>query len=736
MPLNLLFEIGTEEIPASYIAPALEHLAIGAVKMFDALRLDRGEGRVAGTPRRLALFVENVAARQPDVEEEVIGPPTAAAYRNGALTPAGEGFLRRYELSESQMVVKKVKKGKSEADYLTAVVRRAGRPAAELLPDALGALVRGIGFPKSMHWAGKDLVFARPIRSVLALLGGDVVALRMGDVPAGRVTHGHPFLAPGAVSLSTADWNAYVNALRERFVIVAGPERRASIERLVAERMGALSGDALARAADDLGADVAAFVGDLADEVANLVEFPGAVVGSFDAAFLDVPAPVLVSAMRKHQRYFPVFRSDGRLDNRFIAISNRKDDPSGAIRAGNERVLRARLSDARFFWDEDRKRTLDLRRGDLSQIIYMHGLGTMALRTERLAGLASWCASTLGYDHAVMTCARRAGELSKCDLATEMVGEFPDLQGIMGDHYARVGGEPADVGVAIREHYLPSGRGSALPRTPAGRALALAERFDAIVGCFALGLIPTGSADPYKLRRYALGILAIARDTARPFSLRRAVREAMQTCAQQRLPTPGPAAAEGDDAKSKKKASRRLEGDALEAEVLAFLRERVSQTALEAGRPHDYVRAVLAAGFDDVCDVHRRLDALAELSTHPRWLDLVTLINRTHNITRGSPDEFLLDPARLAQPEEQALHAAFERVAPGVRARVGRAEYVAASLEYLALLPPLHAFFEKVFVSVEDQRLRANRLALLKSVNRLYTERIANLAEIVLGPAP
>ncbi|MCK4376584.1 MAG: glycine--tRNA ligase subunit beta, partial [Candidatus Brocadiae bacterium] len=430
---------------------------------------------VAGTPRRLTVSAEGIAERQPPLRVRSVGPPARAAFdSDGKPTPAAHGFARSKGLPVEALQVEETQKG----PYVVAVVEQAGRPAAALLPGLLAQAAAAVTFPKSMRWEGDGFQFARPIRWLVALLDGEVLPLSIAGVRAGRRTRGHPFLAPGEIELADASYERYRGALRERFVVVEFEERRdlirAEIDALMAQHGAKLRDTALL------------------DEVANMVEFPHAIEGSFDEHFLSIPAPVLSAAMKEHQRYFPVRDADGELVPRFITVSNRTAEQDDLVREGNERVLLARLEDAKFFWEQDGRHRLDELAPRLEEVVFLGGLGNNLQRCERLAELGALIAAKLGPSvnagHV-----RRAAHLCKADLLTGLVGEFPTLQGVVGRELARAHGEPEPVAEAIAEHYLPGGADDVLPATPEGSVLALADKMDVIVGCFALGLLPSGS---------------------------------------------------------------------------------------------------------------------------------------------------------------------------------------------------------------------------------------------------
>jgi len=697
--VDFLLELGTEEIPAFYIEPACQGLQDRLIIALEEAHIDVADSRTASTPRRLTLFLAGLPESQPDREEEVSGPPEKAAFdQQGQPTKAATGFARGHGLGVEEIELRETPKGR----YCFLQKKIAGRATSEVLAEILPQIIARVHFPKSMRWpvigAGQDqaITFARPIRSITALLGGAVVAFAINGVAAGRQVFGHPFLAPEPFELATADMQAYLNALQERSVIADVDTRRTLVRDGV---------DAVLRTHGGTLKTMA-----LVDEVTNLVELPNVVQGTFDERYLELPAEVVKSAMMDHQRYFPVEDSAGRLLSRFITVINRGEQHATAIREGNERVLAARLADAEFFLKEDRKRSLDQRVEDLQGIVFQEKLGTYYDRTRRISELTEHLAARLGLGGEESACASRAARLCKCDLTTEMVGEFPNLQGIIGGEYARMDGEDPEVATAIEEHYLPRFAGDSLPSSPTGRVLALAEKFDAVVGCFAAGLAPTGSQDPYGLRRQALSILRIVLECGLRLSLNDTI-----SFAASRLPEK--LSAEG----------------ILENRILDFFWDRLYNFCLEHQHRYDLVKATLATSYDDFHDFQRRLEAIEILAKDDGWEDLVTVVQRTFNIYKNAGDPGEVDEELLQAPEERAVFEVLQKNLPIIAPHVERGEFVEASRAYAkAFVEPVHDFFDKVFVNVDDAAVKNNRMALMKAVNQLYSKKIADLSHVVL----
>ena len=487
MGKELLFEIGTEEIPSGYLPPALEDLKAVASRLLAEQRLTCAELRTLGTPRRLTLFVDGLIERQADQRREVVGPPKAVAFdAEGKPTKAAEGFARAQGVPVDSLQVRALDRG----EYLVAVQEEKGARTREILVTLLPKLITALSFPKFMRWGEGTFRFVRPIRWLLALYDGRVVPFEVDGLKTGMKTYGHRFLAPRGIRIRS--FQEYLDTLEERFVIVDPVRRRELVRTLAAEAAAAVDGRPVLDEA-------------LVETVADLVEFPTAVCGAFKPEYLELPREVIVTPMQKHQRYFPVVDAAGGLLPYFVTIANMRAKDMQLIREGNERVLRARLNDAEFFFREDRKRPLPDRLPDLRQVIFQEKLGSVAVKVERIQRLAAWIAERV--DPATRAAAERAALLCKADLTTNMVKEFPNLQGVMGREYARLSGEPPEVCQAIEEHYLPRFTGDRLPASAAGAAVALADRLDSIVGCFGVGLVPTGSEDPYALRRAALGVV-------------------------------------------------------------------------------------------------------------------------------------------------------------------------------------------------------------------------------------
>ena len=677
MAKELLLEVGTEEIPARFLPPVLEEMAVSFRKMMDAERIQVGEILTWGTPRRLALVAREVAEVQAEITQEIIGPPKAVAVdAAGQPTPAAAGFARTQGVAVSDLIEVDTPRGV----YLAVKKSTTGRPAAERLPEILPGFVLGLSFPKSMRWGSETITFARPIHWILARYGGAVIPFVVGDVTSGGATFGHRFLAPQAVEV--ADAQAYVSALKAASVIVDPAAR------------GELLSEQLAQAAAGVGGEVVPNPG-LLEENTFLVEYPSVVVGNFEDKFLALPDEVLITSMREHQRYFSLRGTDGRLLPHFIAVNNTLTRNPDVVRQGHERVIRARLSDAMFFFQEDSKTPLAQRVDALKGVVFHSLLGTSYEKMERFRELAVSLARQLAPESA--DAVARAATLCKADIVTEMVGEFPSLQGVMGQKYALLSGESPEVAEALFTHYLPRHADDELPRDTVGALVGMADRLDTICGCFGVGLSPTGTADPYGLRRHALAVIRILRSTKLHLDLPAAVALALELL--------------------KDKISRTREETALE--VLDFFQTRLQRLLLAEGFDHESITAVLAAGCRDVVGAADKVRALHEFRQSPEFPSLATAFKRVINIAQGAePGE--VDPALFQYGEENILYQSAQLMESQVTQALESRDYPGVCRALASLRGPVDAYFEKVMVMAEDAALRRNRLALLLRISQTF----------------
>lgn len=683
---TLLLEIGMEECPARFVGPALGELARLMEERLSAERLAHGGIRTLGTPRRLAVVVEGLAERQAELTQEVKGPPARVAFdETGAPTQAARGFAANQGVRVEELVVKETAGGA----YVVAVRHEPGKAATEVLPGVLASVVTSLRFPKSMRWGDGSLRFARPIRWLVALLGDEVVPFGLEGVTSGRATRGHRILADRAIEIASAD--EYVERLREAgWVLVDVKERRESIRRQV-EALAAEAGG-------ELVMDEA-----LLEEVTHLVEWPTALLGTFDRRYLDVPADILITSMKEHQKYFPV--RAGRLLPVFVAVRNGDDTSLDVVRAGNEKVLAARLADARFFYEEDLKRPLDARLDQLRGILFQERLGSLWDKVERIRGILSRVGAA--YPAAVRAKADRAALLCKADLVTHVVYEFPELQGVMGREYALAAGEDPEVAEAILEHYMPRHAQDGLPQTEPGILVSFADKADTIVGCFAIGLGPTGSADPYALRRQALGIIRTTLAHRPPIALRELVE----------------AAAAGHE---------RVIDDPSKviAQVLEFFAGRLRNLLVEEGVRYDLVDAALALGVDDILAARARALALAELAGTETFDALIVAYQRAANLAKKANPGVVVEPGLFAHHEEEALWSALQATRREVDEHVAAGRFDLALAALSGLRPRVDDFFQAVLVMAEDPAVRDNRLALLNAVVQAFGG-VADLSLVV-----
>lgn len=688
MTHSLLFEVGTEELPPSEMPAVLPALIDNARKLLEDARLGFETARHFATPRRLAIVVDGLADRQTPLTTTVTGPPKKAAYdAQGKPTKAAEGFARSQGVSIEQVRTVQTERG----EYLAVERREAGRAAAEVLPELLERLVGSLPFAKQMRWGEGDVRFVRPVRWVVALLDAEVLPVTIAGVAAGRRTFGHRFLSPAPIELH--DPAEYLPRLEAAFVVADVDARRTKIRRQVEAAAMTAGGDAHI---DDA----------TLESVTHLVEDAAPVVGTFAETFLDLPPAVIETPIRRHQRCFPIGKRDhGGLSAAFVAVTDMPGVDPTAIRRGNERVIRARLADADFYFREDLKITPEARVPMLKGIVFQERLGTLYEKTERLEALAEHLGAPLLAAQELLIL-RRAARLAKSDLASGMVREFPELQGEMGAVYAERAAEPDGVARAIAEHYRPRSADDPIPSSAAGALLAIADKLDTVVGCLGVGLMPTGSQDPYGLRRQAQGLVQIALGAGFRLSLPALVDRALALLAP-KLTEPAEATRE---------------------RVLEFLRLRLATLLSSRGLRPDVVEAVLVRGFDDPVEAARRAEALTRLMSRSDWEPLVVTFKRTINIL---PPRAIgpVDPGRFADEAERALHERTEACRPEVTAALEARDYERALTELAALRPAVDRFFDAVLVMDKDAAVQENRLALLKEIARLLLA-VADLRKI------
>lgn len=701
---DLLFEIGVEEIPASMVLPALEQLERFLSEALDEARLAHGEAHTYGTPRRLAIIINDVALHQPDVEQEIKGPPVSAAFdADGTPTRAAEGFAAGKGLSVEDLEVRETDRGA----YVFATVTEPGRAAIEVLPEILHQATSSLTFPKTMRWGSGDFRFARPIRWIVALLGSEVVPVKIAGLQADRFTRGHRFLSEGPVALEEP--SDYLEALEKAYVIADHNRRRT----LIAEKAQA--------AAEQAGGQVR-LDPDLLEEVNFMVEYPTALVGHFDARYLELPDDVIVTVMSAHQRYFAVENPDGTLLPLFVAIRNGDERGLDTVRRGNERVIEPRLADAEFYLAEDMRKPLADRVADLKRITYIEGLGSLYDKTLRLEILVRWlCGHVRQIEAEHEQCAVRAARLSKCDLTTTMIGDtkLAKLQGRIGAEYARRSGEPEEVALAIAEQYRPQSAADMPPVTTPGRLVALADKVDHLAACFRLGLKPSGSTDPHALRRAAAGIVRIILHARWRLDLSQLIAVALEA-----LPD-----IDSPHALPPNEAAEQIE---------QFIVGRLEAELQTHGVSYDLARAVLAAPCPDLLDAFDRAIALRDIrQSAPDFEAVITAAERTANIVRGpkATEHLILDPEALSEPAEKSLFEAYQAAARVVEAALSpeaERDYQAAWRALAGLREPIDNFFDGVLVMAEDEAVRRNRLALLAAVDDLFL-RLLDVQQIVIA---
>ncbi len=709
---DFLLEIGTEEIPARMIDGAREELARRVGDLLQRERLAENPAVQAfSTPRRLAVVTTGISASQPDVREQVTGPSLKVAYKDGAPTAAAEAFARKLNIPVSAL--EKISTAKGE--YLAATVQKKGRSAAEILAELLPKEIAGIYWAKSMYWRSKSAErFVRPVRWLVSLLDGAVVPLEFAGIRAGHTTEGHRILSSGTLEIGRP--SEYSEKLAGGSVVVSAAEREQRIRKALDAAARTLSG---ARWRDDNA---------LLDTVVNLTEFPSVVLGSFDPEFLTLPDEVLVTVMRDHQKYFALEDENGKLLPHFLAVLNTNGDPDGLIRHGNERVLRARFNDARFFWETDQKSPLRQRVDMLKSVTFQKDLGSYFDKTRRVQKLASLISEALksagisvrsGVVH-------KAALLAKTDLTTELVKEFTELQGIVGGLYAKVqqldpilpAATAEAIGDAIYDQYKPESMEDRTPRTLEGAILAIADKADSIAGMFALGLQPTGSKDPFALRRAANGIVKIIAEHKLPLPIAKLFSDARAEYA-------------GSEAEA-----RFAKDVTFDEAVATFMRERLEFYLREArGFAYDVVNALLAAGSDDVVDAIVRAEAVSKVRGLPDFEPVAAAFKRINNIIRQANEKKIVPAERFTNlpdcpHEEKLLAGRAELLAPRFKKAYLEKDYTDALIQLSTLRPDIDLFFDKVMVMVDDERVRANRLALLQNLLNEFST-IADFSEIV-----
>lgn len=673
MSKNLLLEIGTEEMPANMMSGIVEQMHALAGAKLDEARIAFEKVDVYATPRRLAVIVTAAADAQPDEEVKKRGPSIRAAYdENGNMTKAAEGFARGQGISAADLI--------KEGEYTWAQVVNKGKMVEEILPALFTSLITGLNFTRSMRWGDEEARFIRPVRWIVALAGEAVVPMEFAHVRSGRMSRGHRFLCKEEVEIKSPE--TYKETMRKAFVIADQDERRTLITA------------GLQKTAKELGGQVW-HNADILEEINYLVEYPTPLYGRIDEEFLDLPVPAVVTPMRDHQRYYPVRKEDGSLMPYFLTVRNGGDWAIRNVQIGNERVLRARLDDAKFFFDGDRRKSLEGHREALSRINYQEGMGTMLDKSDRLVKLVEAIGEDWNFTDTEKADVRRAAYLSKSDLATGMVTEFTELQGEMGKEYALLDGEKPKVAAAIFEQYMPRFAGDVLPKSSIGRVLSLSDKLDNLAATFLRGLIPTGSQDPFALRRQTIGAVHILTDGEIHWDVRKGVKMALALL-------PG----------------TQEEKDTAADKVEDFFRQRIKAILLDEGVDYDIVDAVLTGAVDDVYAIF--LKAHSMMDSHVKGeLEMRQAVTRLVNITKGKT-AVEIRPELLTEEAEKNLYAALEKAGEEVTSAYNAYDYGSALPALKTLTVPINQFLDSVMVMVEEEAVRNNRISLLINVLDVY----------------
>ena len=667
MAKDLLFEIGAEEIPAGFMPNILGQLKILAERKLNDAHLPFESIATYGTPRRLALIVKGLADTSAEISERHKGPSASIAYdADGNATKAAIGFARGKGLDVTDLVV--------EDGYIYAETKTAGVPAKDIVTDMLPQLITGLNFPKSMHWGNLDAKFVRPVRWLVALLDEDVIPVEFATVKSGNVTRGHRFLGADEITIKNA--SSYIDTLKENFVMVDQDARRELISKQLHDMAASKNASIVW---DD----------DLLEEINYLVEWPTALCGGFEESYLALPDAAIITPMKDHQRYFPLIDQDGKLLPMFLTVRNGSDHSIEVVQAGNERVLRARLDDAKFFFNEDRKKPLIDRQDGLTKIVFQEGLGNLADKTERLLKLGRVFGEECGLHEDAAVVLERATELAKTDLTTGMVTEFTELQGVMGKEYALLDGESPEVAEAIFEQYLPRFAGDVLPQTEAGKVLSIIDKVDNIVATFSRGLIPTGSQDPYALRRQTIGILNILLGSEWNISLRPIFKASMEF-----LNVPGE------------------KQDELLGQVEEFFTLRLKNIFLDREVPHHVIDLLLSNNELSVADAEGLVNALLANRIDEN-VELVQAYTRMYNLVKDV--EYTgVNSDLLKEDAEKELFEAASKASEASSAAWEAGDYDAVVAVPATLVPAINKFFEDVMVMDKDEAIKANRLQLVR----------------------
>lgn len=691
MSNKYLLEIGVEEMPARFVKNTLEQMKNYTTKLLENERIEFQEIKLNSTPRRLVLLIDGLAEKQEDLKEVVKGPSKKIAFdKDGNPTKALEGFVRGQGASLDDIFLQE--HNGEEYVYVNKVKR--GKLVEDILKENMANMIKSISFPKSMKWGGKNLRFARPIRWILSMLNDKVVEFDLEGIVASNITRGHRFLGSGHIEIGNVD--EYISKLKENYVIVDENTRKEKIkygcEKLAREKGGNILQDEA-----------------LLDEITNIVEYPTPIIGRIKEEYLELPKEVVITPMKEHQRYFPVVDDKKRLLPYFITVRNGNEDHIDMVIKGNEKVIGARLEDAKFFFNEDKKEPLENCVESLKDIVFQEKLGTLYDKTIRIQKLAVKIGNYLEVGEETAKNIERAGYLSKADLVTKMVDEFTELQGVMGREYAKISGENEITSLAIYEQYLPRYAGDELPTTTAGAVLSIADKLDTIAGCFAIGIQPTGSQDPYGLRRQALGIINIILDKKLNLSLGELIDFALYIYVEEN--------------------GLAFDYNQVKGDILEFFNGRIKNMFIDMGFRYDIVDAILATGTDDVFDMKLRADKLNAWLNKEELNDILQAFNRVKTLAdKSETNEVKRD--LLVEKEEIRLYETFNIVEEKVIASLNKKEYDRALDYMISLKEPIDSFFDNVMVMVEDEKIKHNRLGLVRKISDTMLM-ICDLSKIV-----
>jgi glycyl-tRNA synthetase beta chain len=691
MAKDLLFEIGLEEVPARFVRNAVEQLNDKMTKWLKDARIEHSFSKAYATPRRITVLVESVEEKQEDIKEEVKGPSKKIALdTEGEWSKAALGFARSQGVDPSELFFQEL----GGVEYVYAVKHMTGVETESLLSEALMNLITSMTFPKNMRWGSYDLKFVRPIRWIVALFGDQIIPLEITNVKAGRISRGHRFL--GNQELEIPSPNKYVELLRKEFVYVDLDERKHLITQQIEELAVKQEWNVSIKE-------------DLLEEVLFLVEFPTVLFGSFDPDFLQIPQEVLITSMREHQRYFPVLDKQGHLLPHFITVRNGNSVSLEQVAKGNEKVLRARLSDARFFYQEDHKLSIDDAIARLDKIVFHEELGTVGDKVRRIRSISEKLVNLLQLESKTAHHILRTAEICKFDLVTQMVYEFPELQGVMGEDYALKANEEAEVARAIFEHYQPRYSGDDSPASIIGAVVSMADKIDTIVGCFSIGIIPTGSQDPYALRRQAAGIVQILQDHQCSCVLSDLFNTAMSVYKQDDL-------------------LKREEND-IRKDLFDFFALRVKNILSDQVR-YDVVDAVMSSGFDHISSVIKRGQALMDSLEKEDMKSIIESFNRVSNLA-SKADSSEVDPSLFTEQVEHELFDAWSKMKVKYIQELNEEQEKQALETISNLMQPINSYFDQVMVMVDDQKIKQNRLGLLSLISK-QIQKYADFQKIVM----